>query len=349
MIKYAILQNPGHNRVYFDAAKRLGLVELEVASRNLHSKISELTVEEISGVGYFTFTSDQELNPQDLIILSRLSFAYAIFKIEVTDEKLYFIPIDKTCSYFFSDDLSMILKYSGKTNELFTRFMLNIATNIYLEDNPTDESLNIFDPLCGKGTSLFESLIMGHNAYGVDIDKKSIHESHIYFKKYLETGKYKHNLHKERISGRDKSFQAERLTFEVAKNKEDVKSGKSLKLELVDSNSKFTDQIFKRESFDIIIGDLPYGVQHGSKSAANSSFTRNPSEFVDQCLPAWFKVLKKNGIIILACNNFVLSTKNLESILKKHSLSCVTLGNPHCFEHRVDQAINRDVIIAKKI
>ena len=116
MPKYALLQNPGHNRVYFNSSAKLAQNELRALfSDNIKAgNIKEVKEEIFGGIEYITFES--ELSELDLILLSRLSFVYAIF--EVSDK--LFSPVRKNHSYFFSDDLNMILKYTGKTNEIFT-------------------------------------------------------------------------------------------------------------------------------------------------------------------------------------------------------------------------------------
>ncbi len=348
MYKYAILLNPGHNRVYFEASKKLSLIEFQVAKENLSTEIIKFSKEEISGVDYITFESKEKLIEADIILISRLSFTYAIFMITNLDDDICLKPIYKHSSYYFNEDLSMILKYSGKTNELFTRLMLNIALMTYSKGREEKETLLLLDPVCGKGTSLYEALMLGISAYGIDISNKSIHDSHIYFKKYLEIGKYKHTLHIEKVSDPARKARGNRISFEFAKNKDDKKSGNILNLELIDGDSKYADVFFKKNMFHIIMGDLPYGVQHGSKVLSAEEFTRNPNEFLINCLPAWIKVLKPGGVLILSWNSFVLKRSSMEKILKEKGLELSLNDDPHAFSHRVDQAINRDIVVAIK-
>ncbi|MCL2099108.1 MAG: hypothetical protein FWH24_01555 [Oscillospiraceae bacterium] len=333
MPKYAVLQNPGHNRVYFGSSGSLAKNELCAL---FPEKLDNIAEESFGGVGYITFKSGG-LSEHDLILLSRLSFVYAIF--EVTGGK--FIPIQKNHSYFFSDDLNTVLKYSGKTNELFTRMMINLAVCASGFRDDFLEPLNLLDPVCGKGTAVFDGLICGYNSYGIEISEKLTAESARFFKKYLELGKYKHSYKKEKISG--SGFKSQRHFFETAKNKSDQKTDKTLSCEFVCGDSANANKYYKKNFFNIIAGDLPYGIQHDNSAFGNKM--RSPAELLGSCLPAWLEVLKPGGVIILAWNTFLLKRDRLEDIFAERQLEIINSGD---FSHRVDQAIMRDVIIGKK-
>lgn len=347
MITYAILANPGHNRVYFEASKKLSLAELEIACRRFSVKCSDFALTDIEGVLYLTFNTEEPLSKEDLAWLSRLSFTYAIFELRKKGSEVVLIPIRKTASYYFNDDLSTILKYTGKTNELFTRLMINVA--VLSSDYYNTRDINLLDPVAGKGTTLFESLIAGYNSYGIEINPNVVHEAAVYFKKYLENGKYKHTLKKERMRGEGKSFTANFYKFEFAKSKEDFKEDKALKLCLVAGDSRYSNRLFRKKMFHIIVGDLPYGVQHRNVSKQNQpTITRNPKELLSHCLPSWIESLKSGGVIVLAWNKFVLSREEIVDIFSRHNLDVFNDSPYTNFEHRVDQAINRDIIVAKK-
>ena len=101
----------------------------------------------------------------------------------------------------FGDDLSAILKYTGKTNALFTRLLLHIAELFPARRAGADRPLRLLDPVAGKGTTLFEALMRGWDACGIEIVQKAAHEGAVYFQKYLETGRWKHTLQKEKAHG----------------------------------------------------------------------------------------------------------------------------------------------------
>ena len=343
MYKYAVLQNPGHNRVYFNSSGKLAKNELFALFENNINNITEIKEELFGGIEYITFFSENRLSEEDIILLSRLSFVYAIF--EVTDGNL-FSPVTKNHSYYFNDDLNMILKYSGKTNEIFTRMMINLA--VFASDFKENflDNLNLLDPVCGKGTTVFDGLICGYNSYGVDLSDKLIGESSQFFKKYLETGKYKHNLKEEKISGvgcENKAFKSQRHLFDIAKNKTDQKENKNLICEFIDGDTRNINKYYKKNTFHIIVGDLPYGIQHENTTGKDKM--RNPENLIKTSVPVWTEVLKPGGAIVLSWNTFLLKRDELEQIFVENKLDIIDFGD---FSHRVDQAINRDVIVGLK-
>lgn len=343
MYTYAILKNPNYTRVSFLNSNTLAINEIKLSGL----LVENIRNEEIGGVPYLLFDSDMEINKKNIIVLSRLSFAYAIFEIQ-GNTVLY--PIALGHNYFINQELSGILKYSGKTNELFTRLMLNIA-QFYIKNPP--ENLNILDPLAGKGTTLYEALMQNHNAYGIEIDLKTPNESHVYLKKYLETARYKHTSHTEKISGVASfgKFTATRYQLEISRNKEEEKKKEFRKFEIICGDTRATSHFYKKSFFNTIIADLPYGVQHGSKTdkrPVNANITRNPSNLIKEALPGWVKCLKPGGVVVLAWNLFLLPRENMLSLFEENGLKLPETSATLNFAHRVDQAIERDIIIGVK-
>lgn len=342
---YAILYNPGHNRVYFDTSLKLSISEFNIAAKNFSTGFDDVRSQNLFGIEYLTFQTNDELSDSDIRIIFELSFIYALFKAENINGEFYLKPIQSNKKNFVSDSIGTILKYTGKTNEIFTRMMINVA----YYSQPNRENIKLLDPLAGKGTTLYEGLIKGFDVYGIEIGDKVVSESYHFLKKFLETSKYKFEYNSLRISGPDKSFSALRHTFETAETKEAFKNKMTKTIEMIAGNSMYADKYYKKNYFDIIVGDLPYGIQHGNvTNEKQSSLTRNPSELLNACLPAWLNVLKNDGVIVLAWNKNVLPRKKLEQIFEEKGL---TVENDEAylrFEHRVDQSILRDIIAVRK-
>ncbi len=343
---YAILCSPGHNRVYFETSLKLSIAEFNIVGRKLSTGFEDIQHQKICDIDYITFQTNNELTQHDIKIISDLSFFYALFKIEYVHEELYFKPIKKEKENFVDESISTILKYTGKTNEIFTRMMINIA--FYSQDNT--ENIKLLDPIAGKGTTLYEGLIKGYNVYGIEIGYNVVNEGCHFVKKFLETSRYKFNYSTMKISGPNKSFSATKHTFETAKTKEDFKRENIKKIELIAGNSIYANSYYKKNYFDIIVGDLPYGVQHGNiTNEKQSSFTRNPTELLNLCLPVWLEVLKPNGVIVLSWNSNVLSRKKMEQLFEEKGFNVKNDEAYLQFEHKVDQSILRDIIVAQKL
>lgn len=342
---YAILYNPGHNRVYFETSLKLSLSEFSIVSQSFSTECRALCQQELGGIDYLSFETDNPLSPSDITAISHLSFFYALFQLEKMDGRTALLPISREKGDFIDRSMSAMLKYTGKTNELFTRMMINIAAASQGER----DRLRLLDPIAGKGTTLYEGLIRGFDVYGIEIGGTVVNESYHFVKRFLETARYKYQDAAIRISGPNRSFSALRHTIQTAPTKEAVKNGEARTIELIAGNALYADSYFKKDFFDIIVGDLPYGVQHGNvTSEKQSSLTRNPSQLLAACLPAWKKVLKPGGAMVLAWNSNVLPRDKMERLLEQQGFTVNNSGAYLQFEHRVDQSIRRDVVAAQK-
>jgi len=335
---------PSYNRVYFQSSKSLAVAELQAANNRLSQPCLDISHSEIGGVDYIAFSTQEPLKENDIEVLSRLSFVYALFLVEEQDSTVLH-PVRLNANDVFDDDLVTILKYSGKTNESFTKLLVNIG---WLLCSSTNERIHLLDPVCGRGTTLFQGMIYGFDVSGVELDKMNVEQAVQFLNKYLKTKRYKHKMIKSKISENGKKL-CETFKFETAGTKEDYKAGNALQVNFYRGDTLNTDKFIKKNSVDIIAGDLPYGIQHGS-STKTGSFTRNPESLLEAALPHWHRVLKTGGSIVLSWNTFVLIKEQISDLLKAAGFEVQT-GEPYDsgFVHRVDQAIIRDIIAAKKI
>jgi len=361
---FAIMQSPRHRRVYLEQAGVIAANELIFMGRGLSRLITDVREEYIGGVPYILFKLDNALTPKDIRLLSRLSFTHALFEVQ---GKLL-LPIEKDCGYFIDEDISAILKYSGKTNELFTRLMLNLAlaelsaaskpskSTALPKSNPIDEPLRLLDPMAGKGTTLYEGLMQGLDVYGIEIDPKPPYESYVYIKKHLEMARYKHTSHTEKTSGTDATgskFTATRYQVEMSPTKEEQKSGNTRRFEMIAGDTRNANAFHKKNFFHAIVTDLPYGVQHGAKKkppthGREGGLTRNALGLISEAMPGWVKVLKPGGVVVLAWNLFLISREQMEQLFADNGLTISEEMAELDFSHRLDQATNRDLIIGVK-
>ncbi len=348
MNKYLILQHPGHNRVYYNLAGKLALAELKIAVQRLDVICDIVEIKEIKDVRYLFIESKENLTSNDLKIISRLSFVFAIFRLQEFQDENCLIPISKFDYEYVDNKISSLLKYSGKTNELFTKMMINVA--LLSSDFNYNENIKLLDPVAGKGTTLFEGIVYGFNVTGIEIDSKSVLAANLFFKKYLEKERFKHTANKRQVYGKSKSEAIYIQEFEYARSKEEFKSEESRKkFGLVTGNSQEASKYFRNESFHLIVGDLPYGIAHGNTSDKKStSITRNPSELLSQCVPEWYEVLKTGGVTVIAWNSFVVSKQKLEEIFSKNGFDVLAESPYDGFEHMVDKSIKRDILVCKK-
>ena len=72
---YAVLYNPGHNRVYYEASLKLSASEFNIAAQKLSVMVEDVQHINIQGIDYLAFRTGSELTLQDIRIISGLSFA----------------------------------------------------------------------------------------------------------------------------------------------------------------------------------------------------------------------------------------------------------------------------------
>ncbi|MFD0541519.1 SAM-dependent methyltransferase [Actinomadura luteofluorescens] len=270
MTAYGLLVSPSHNRVYAQAAADLVKAELAVFSeRALGGRVRDIEETSIGGVPYVTFSAD-ELTEQDVRLLSNLSSLYALFQIE--GELLR--PVGLQPLDLFGSDLLTIQKYSGKTNEYFTKLLLNVTA--MATDSPMDLITGrprVFDPMCGRGTTLNQAMMYGLDAAGMDIDGKDFDAYTAFIKTWLKNNRVKHQAEVTNVR-REKAVLGRRLHVTLGASKERYKSGETMEITVVNADSLGASRFFRPASFDLIVTDAPYGVQHGSRPKGRSPAAR---------------------------------------------------------------------------
>jgi SAM-dependent methyltransferase len=366
MRRYAFLILPSHNRVYADAAPSLARAELAVLSAALpDGVISEESVAEtvIGGVPYLTFEAG-ELSGRDADLLANLSSLYALFEVAgpldaegPAGELLRPVPLRRLDR--FDDDLLTILKYQGKTNEQFTKLLLNVTlASSAFAGALESRRLSVLDPLCGRGTTLNQALMYGFDAYGADIDARDVEAYAVFIQRWLKDKRLKHRADFSPVR-RDRKVVARRLTAEFAASKDEYKAGDVQRLEVVEADTARVGEFFRPASADLVVTDLPYGVQHGSHGSGRSgggerprdggkTLARSPLDLLRAAAPEWARALRPGGALGISWNTHVARREDAAGALAAAGLQVLDDGPYRAFRHRVDQAITRDILIARK-
>ncbi len=344
---YAMLVLPSSNRVYNTGADKLAHAELQAFNvAVLDNRVTDIQARQIAGVPYLTF-SCADLSTQDIAFLSNLSFMYALFEVAGDDALQHFLPQALTKLDRYDSDLVSILKFPGKTNEKFTKMLLNI-TIMASTSAPAmlSRRLRVLDPLCGRGTTLNQALMYGFDASGVEIESRDFDAYNVFINRWLKDKRLKHasDLVELRKDGRDDT---QRLNITLASEKEAYKAKDVQKLDVVHSDTLRAGEFFKQQSFELIVADLPYGVKHGNKST--TGLAKSPINLLEECLPVWSKLLVRGGAIGLSWNTYLARKVKVISLLEEAGLTLSPLTDCDDFRHRVDQAIIRDVVVARRI
>jgi hypothetical protein len=341
---YGLLLRPAANRVYAAGAMPLAIAELRAfLDRDPEAAGAQVGSREIAGTPYLTI-SGPRLGAASVASLSNLSAAYALF--ELTDDGLL-RPIPLTPLDRYDEDLLTILKYSGKTNEQFTKLLLNVtALASTLTRDGLDRPLRVLDPMCGRGTTLNQALMYGWHASGVDLDRKDVDAYATFLRTWLEHKRLKHRLKVVQVR-RDRKVIGRRLEAETAPSRERWDAGATQQVTVLTADTTTVAEHFRRESFDLLVVDLPYGVQHGSRGA-DRGLARNPTDLLDAALPGWCAVLRPGGAIGMSWNTHVARRDEVIARLRGQGLDVLDDPPYDGFAHRVDQAILRDLVVARR-
>jgi hypothetical protein len=344
--RYALLLRPAANRAYAAAAAPLVTAELLAflgTDPDIEAAAIEVGSRDIAGTTYLSIDGP-ELGAASIARLSNLSAAYALFEL-TADELLRPIPLTPLDRY--DDDLLTILKYAGKTNEQFTKLLVNVtALASSLTRDGLDRPLRVLDPMCGRGTTLNQALMYGWHATGVDLDRTDVDAYAAFLRTWLQHKRLKHRLNLVQVRSNRKVI-GRRLEAETAPTRERWEAGATQQVTVLTADTTTVAEHFRRESFDLVVADLPYGVQHGSRNP-DRGLARNPMELLDAALPGWCEVLRPGGAMGLSWNTLVAGRHPVVGRLRAHGLEVLDSPPYDGFAHRVDQAIVRDLVVARR-
>jgi SAM-dependent methyltransferase len=334
-LRYALLVSPSTNRVYAQAASALARAELAaVAEQVLGGALGDVREETLGSVSYVTFDAP-EPEPELIAWLSNLAATFALFGLD--GGKL--TPLELESWDCCASDLITIQKYSGKTNEAFTKLLLNVTLAASAFAREPRRALSILDPLCGRGTTLSQALMYGHHATGVEHDKKDFEAYCLFMQRWVKDQRLKHQATLGHVKGHPK------LDLAFGLDKERYKAGDVLRVNYVNADTLAIAEVFQPRSFDLIVTDAPYGVQHGARS--EGAVSRKPLELLTAALPVWRAALRPGGAIGIAWNNLVARRDDLAHLLEASALTVCDSPAYRSFEHRVDSSIQRDLIVAR--
>lgn len=337
MTEYALLILPTANRVYQLDAPRLLAGEVQIVCAALGIELVDVRQEQLAGVDYLLMSAHAE-REQVAAALAICSTVYALYE-RVGD---LLLPVPLPSGLRFAEDLVTIQKYTGKTNEQLTTLLLNVT----LAASARPALLlggrgKLLDPVCGRGTTLNVALRRGFNAFGVDVDRKDVEAYSTFVKTWARTHRLPHS-HSFAAVRRNKKTLAERLDVELFTDRAQQKAGRGQQVSVVVADTTATNQFFAEASMDLIVGDLPYGVAHGSHRGHDLS--RRADDLVAAAMPTWAAMLKPGAAIGLSFNSRTLRRSDVEAACVRAGLAVAPYGEQ--FAHRVDSSILRDLVVA---
>ncbi len=326
MTSHLLLLAPSANRVYAGEAARLARAELAIVCPGA----ADPRISEVAGLTYLEF--EAEPTDADLARIAGLSATLGLFR--RTGESL--LPVELPHPDSFDDDLVTIPKYQGKTNEQFTRLLLNVT--LASSDTGRSAPLDVLDPLSGRGTTLETAWTMGHHAFGVEDDTKAFEAMGAYLRTYLRRKRLKHHASVTPVR-RDGRSLGHRFDATVRTGAAD------LQMTVFTGDTTQSAKLFGKKKFDAVVTDAPYGVVHASHTGPKGR-DRSPATLLRQAIPVWASQLRPGGALGLSWNTFGLPRGDLAAILTETGLVVHDDGPWLQFGHRVDSSIHRDLIVA---
>ena len=260
--------------------------------------------------------------PESLARLANLSSAYAFFELHGDMLKpVVAAPLD-----VFDDDLLTIQKYAGKTNEHFTKLLLNV-TALASSWDLLGRKFVVLDPVAGRGTTLNQALMYGWDAIGIEIDGKHVEAYAAFMKTYLQRKRIKHNADTTPVR-RDGRRLGRRFDATIAGSQQ---------VTLFDADTRESRKLMKAHCVDLIVADLPYNVVHKIGS---------PKQLLADALPGWVDLLRPGGALGVSWNTHIAAREQAVALIEEAGLK-VPEGFDG-FEHWVDQGITRDIVVARK-
>ncbi len=312
----------------------LALGETKLLMKKAGREIEPEVVEEL-GVQWIGF----ECGALDEAGIREISRSAHIYLTSEVHEGGLLKPVASSEQAYLGDDLPCVLKYKGKTNETFTKFMVNLA--LCAGDFEGDGHLKLLDPMCGRGTTLFEAVNRGWSAMGVDVLGNDVDEGVKFFKRYLEYHRIKHAMSKKSMTARGKEA-AVVQTFEYANDSAAFRAGDTRTLRTTVIDSGRIGQLGVKKEFHLIVADLPYGVQHAPGGAKGKSL----EQMLRDVLPAWKEALVPGGAMALSFNVNTLRLNFVRKAMEEVGLTVMTGPGYDGLSHWVEQAITRDVAVA---
>ena len=234
-------------------------------------------------------------------------------------------PIDTGFAPAFPEALVTTRRYKGKTNELFTHFLCNVARFSSAFANEPWHALRLFDPLMGGGTTLLTGLMLGADVTGVEHNREDVESTVSFISQYMREQELPCSVQEDKLKNAGK-----RWRFVLGAKQCVLASGDT------SLSAKLLAGVKKQH---LIVTDLPYGIQH----------TGELRELLTQALPVWQSLLLPGGAMAFSWESTRFVREEMVALVEGVSGLKVLNAPPYNqLGHRVDRVIKvRDVVVVR--
>jgi hypothetical protein len=333
-MRLALLVAPQRSTMYGNLARTLAVPELLASP--LAARLRGWERADLGGQHWLLVELDDDVTDDELDLLWLFGTLAGVYEYidgvgDVPGPLLR--PVQPPAAEFVSASMIETRRYRGKTNEMFTTVLLNLA--LFAGDYALDanDHLRILDPLMGGGTTLFVSLVRGYDAVGIDREKDNFDTTNAFILQFFKELRVPAKRMEERVRGSGR-----RALFSVGEK------GATRLLGLVHGDTYDTPDLLVNlpggARFHAVVADLPYGIQHQGQVV----------RFLQEALPRWASVLRPGGAIAMAWEASGPKRPDAIALVEQHpNLRVVNTPPYDSLEHQVDRQIRRrDVLVIRK-
>ncbi|MBR1708392.1 MAG: hypothetical protein IJ719_06140 [Clostridia bacterium] len=333
-MKLALLLYPHQNIRYRPSLLQIAEGETKMIMNAMEVSFS-LTREMIGGAQFLIIETEKEMSRGELAQIWQCASMYMLF--ECVGEEMR--PLPSMRLQYIGEDLPYLLKYKGKTNEMFTDSMITMGVCCSDFARVFDSQLIVCDPMAGKGTTPMLAIKRGYHGVGIEIGKSNVEEVTGYMNRYFEFHKikYKHQATSLTVRGKNGGTQHK---WVFSDSNAHFKDGDTRSFRMICGDTRNAMAYLKGNSVHLMVTDLPYGVQTGTAGKEDGLFAT-----VSKALPEWFACIKPGGTLCMSFNTHTIRRDNLVSEGIRAGFTHVETGE---MNHWVEQAIERDLIVLKK-
>jgi hypothetical protein len=319
---------PQRSTQYAELASALAAPELLLSP--LGDDVTDLKPITMGGQEYIRFDMGAEPNQEkarELGLMSMTSAFYLYYSELAGITGPLLKPIETGFVPALPPELIVARRYRGKTNEMFTHFMCNLArASSALADRPWS-TLRLLDPLAGGATSLFVALVLGASVAGVEHNGRDVESTVSFLRGFAREQGIACDIKRERFKGIGK-----RWVFSIGKEQPQT---------CILAHGETTDTTALITGFrpHLIVTDLPYGIQHHGELTS----------LLTQALPIWTELLPPSGSLVMAWESTRFPRDEMIETIESSAPLTVLNEPPYdALAHRVDRVIKRrDVVVAR--
>ncbi len=320
---------PQRSTQYAALAQDLAVQELQLSP--LGQQISNMHLLSLGGQSYLKFELPAEPDEAQLRELDLLAMtsAFFVYYEHIGEQPGPFLrPLETHFRPALPPDLISTRRYRGKTNELFTHFLCNIARfSSSFADQPWP-NLRVFDPLAGGGTTLFTALVLGASQVaGIEQSVEDVKSTVAFLRDYMR---------EERIACQVKEERLKKLGWRWAFT---IGKQPAQQCTFVAGETAQSAVLLPGFKPHLMVADLPYGIQH--QGALITLLT--------EALPVWTSMLVRGGSLVLAWDATRFTRTEMITLIESVARLTVLNQPPYnSLAHRVDRVIKqRDVLVAQ--